>query len=71
MAAGFSYCRSLMALKMDCEQYCTANGSGLLIPPLINGFPDGLRAVLLCRQERIAHSSARQQLSRWFACRIV
>jgi len=50
--------------------YRAADGSALLIPPLVNGFPDGLRAVLLSGRQRIAHSSARQRLSRWFARRI-
>jgi len=67
MAAGCSYFRSSTALKTDCALYCAADGSGLLIPPLVNGFPDGLRAVLLSGWQRIAHSSARQQLSRCFA----
>jgi len=47
--------------------YCTADGSGLLILPLVKGFHDGLRAVLLRRWQRIAHSSARQRLSRRIA----
>jgi len=67
MAADCSYFRSSTALKTDCVLYCAADGSGLLIPPLVNGFPDGLRVVLLSRRQRIAHSSARQQLSRRFA----
>jgi len=46
--------------------YCVADGSGLLIPPLAKAFLDGLRAVLLSRRQRIAQSSARQRLSRWF-----
>jgi len=29
--------------------YSSADGSGLLILALVNGFQDGLRAVLLCR----------------------
>jgi len=50
--------------------YRAADGSALPIPPLVSGFPDGLRAVLLSRRQRIAHSSARQRLSRRFARRI-
>jgi len=56
-----------MALKTDCAPYCAADGSGLLIPPLVNGFPDGLRAVLLSGWQRVAYSSARQHLLRKFA----
>jgi len=67
MAAGCSYFRSSTALKTDCVLYCAADGSRLLIPPLVNGFPDGVRAVLLSGRQCIAHSSARQQLSRRFA----
>jgi len=70
MAAGCLYFRSSMALKTDCAPYCTTEASGLLIPPLVNGFHDGLRAVLLSGRQRIAPSSARQQLSRRFACHI-
>jgi len=50
--------------------YSSADGSGLLILALVNGFQDGLRAVLLCRWQWIAHTSARQRLSRWIAHRI-
>jgi len=50
--------------------YCLADCSGLRIPPFANGFHAGFRAVLLCGWQRIAHSSAHQQLSRWFARRI-
>jgi len=43
------------------------DGSGLLILSLVNGFQDGLRAVLLSGWQRITHTSARQWLSRQFA----
>ena len=46
------------------------DGSGLLIPLFINGFLNGLRAVLRSGWQRIAHSSARQRLSRRFARRV-
>jgi len=59
LAADCSYFRSSTALKTDCALYCAVDGSGLLISPLVNGFPDGLCAVLLRRRQRIAHSSAR------------
>jgi len=60
-----------MAFTTICAPYCSANGIALLTAPLVNGSHDGLRAVLLSGRQRIAHSSARQRLSRWFACRIV
>jgi len=70
MAADCSFFLSSTAFTTICAPYCSADGSGLLIPPLINGFHDGLRAVLLYGWQRIAQSSARQQLSRRFARRI-
>jgi len=65
-AAHCSFFRSSTAFPMVRVPYCAADGSGLLIPPLANAFLDGLRAVLLSRRQRIAQSSARQRLSRWF-----
>jgi hypothetical protein len=50
--------------------YSSADGTGLLILALVNGFHDGFRAVLLSGWQRIAHTSARQRVSRWFARRI-
>ena len=50
--------------------YCAADGSRLLILPLVNVFHDGLHAVFLRGWRRIAHSFARQWVSRWFARRI-
>jgi len=55
-----------MAFVMDCAPYYSADGSGLVGPPLVNGFYDGFCAVLLSGWLRIAHSSTRQWLSRWF-----
>jgi len=55
---------------MDCTPYCSAAGSGLLIPPLANSFRDGLLAVLLSGCQRIAHPYTRQRLSRRFTRRI-
>jgi len=49
--------------------YSSAEG-GLLILPLVNGFHDCLRAVLLSGWRRIAHFFSCQRLSRRFACRI-
>jgi len=69
-AAHCSFFRSSTAFPMVRAPYRAADGSGLLIPPLVNGFRDGLRAVLLSGRQRIAHSSARQRLSRRFARRI-
>ena len=70
MAADCSFFLSSTAFTTVCAPYCSADGSGLLIPPFANCFHDGFRAVLLSGWQRIAHSSARQQLSRRFARRI-
>jgi len=69
-AADRSFFLSSTAFTTVCAPYCLADGSGLLIPPLVNGFSDGSRAVLLSGRQRIANSSARQRLSRRFARRI-
>ena len=66
MAVDCQYFRLSTAFTTVCTPYCSADGSGLLILPLVNGFP-GLHAILLCRWERIAHTSACQRLSRGFA----
>jgi len=55
---------------MVCAPYCSVDGSGLLIHPLVNSFHD-LHAVLHKKWQRIAHSCARQQLSRQFAHRFL
>ena len=47
-----------------CLLYYSADGSELLILPLVNGFHDGLRAVLLSGWQQIVHNSPRQRLSR-------
>ena len=65
MTAHCSYFCSSKAFTTGCAPYCSADGSGLLIHPLINGFPDGLRALLLTRWQRLARSSARQRLLRF------
>jgi len=95
MAAECSYLRSSTAFMTVFAPYCSAYGSTLLILPHVNGFHnglravlhsgwrggslilslvncfhDGLRTVLLCGWQRIAHTSARQRLSRRFARRI-
>jgi len=75
MAAHCSFFRSSTAFTTVFAPYCSADGSGLLILPLVNGFHNGSRAVLLSGWQRIAHSSARQRLSprfaRYFAERMV
>jgi len=68
MAAHSCYFRSLMAFTTVCAPYCSADRSGLLILPLVKGF-HGFCAVFHNEWQRIAHSSARQWLSRRFACR--
>jgi len=69
MAVDCSFFRSSMAFTV-CALYFSANGSGLLILPLINGFCDSLRADFLSGWQYIVGSSARQWLFRWFARRI-
>jgi len=48
MAAHCSYFRSSTAFTTVCTPYCSADGSGLLILPLVNRFHNHLRAVSLC-----------------------
>jgi hypothetical protein len=69
MAADCSYLHSSTAFTTVRSPYCSADGSGLLILPLVNGFHNGSRAVLRSGWQRIAHSSARQRLSQRFARR--
>jgi len=69
MVADSSYFRSSMAFTTVCAPYCSVDGTGLLFLPLVNGFDD-LRAVLYQEWQRIAHSCARQLLSRRFARRL-
>jgi len=47
MVADCSYFRPLTAFRTVCVLYGSADGIGLLIPPLVNGFYDSLRAILL------------------------
>jgi len=47
MAADCSFFLSSTAFTMVFAPYCSANGSGLLILPHVDGFHDGLRAILL------------------------
>jgi len=70
LAAHCLFLHSLTALPTVGAPYCSADGSGLLILTLVDGFHDRLRAVLLHRWQRIAHTSARQQRSCQFARRI-
>jgi hypothetical protein len=65
MVADCSYFRSSTAFPTVRAPNCSADDSALLILPLVNGFHDSLRAVLLSRWQRIARSSARQRLSRF------
>ena len=70
MVEDSSYFRSSTAFTTVRAPYCSADGSGLLIPLLVNCFHNGLRAVLLRGWQRIAHSSAHQRLYLRFARRI-
>jgi len=70
MVADCSYFPLSKAFTTDCAPYCSADGSALLILMLVNGFSNGLRAVLLSGWQRIAHTSACQWLSQQFAHRI-
>jgi len=70
MAVDGSFFHSSTAFTMVCAPYCSVDSSTLLILPLVNGFHDGFRALLLSGWQRIAHSSTCQWLSRRFAHRI-
>jgi len=59
MAVHCSFFRSSMAFPTVRAPYCGVDCSGLLIPPLVHGFSDHLRAVLLSGWQQFAHSSAR------------
>jgi len=59
MAADCSFFLWSTALRTVFVPYFSVDGSGLLILSHINGFHDGLRAVLLCGLQRIAHTSVR------------
>ena len=67
MSAHCSFFLSSTAFTTVFAPYRSADGSVLLILPLVNGFHDGLRAVLVSGLQRIAHTSARQWLSQRFA----
>jgi len=70
LAADCSFFRSSTTFPTVCAPYCTANGSGFLLLPVVNHFHDGSRAVLLSGWQRIADTSARQRLSQRFVRRI-
>jgi len=70
MAADCSFFPSSTAFTTVFAPYFSVDGGGLLILFLVNGFHDGLRAVLLRGLQGIAHTSARQRLSQRFARRI-
>ena len=67
MAAHCSFFRSSTAFTTVFAPYCSADGSGLPILPLVTAFHDGLRAVLPRGWQRIAHCCTRRRLSRRFA----
>jgi len=70
MAADCSFFHSSTAFPTVCAPYCTANGSGFLLLPVVNRFHDGLRAVLLGGWHQITPTFARQRLSQRIARRI-
>jgi len=70
MTARCSYFRSSMAFTTVCVPFCSADGSGLLILPLVNSFHHGWRAVLLSGWQWIGYSSTCQRLLPQFARRI-
>ena len=70
MAADFSFFLSSTGFTTVLAPYFSVGGGRLLILSLVNGFHDGLRAVLLSGLQRIAHTSTCQRLSKRFACRI-
>jgi len=70
MAADCSFFHSSTAFTTVCAPYCPADGRVLLILPLVNGFHDGLPAVLPRGWQRIAHSCTCRRLSQRFARRI-
>jgi len=57
MAADCSFFRTSTAFTV-CMPFCSADGSRLLILPLVNGFHNGLHAVLPSGWQGVAHSSA-------------
>jgi len=59
MAADCSFFLSSTAFTTVCTPYCSADGSGLVIPALVNGFSDSSRAVLLSGWQQISHSFSR------------
>ena len=70
MVADCSHFRSSTAFSSVFAPYCRADGSRLLILLLVYNFHVVSYAILLCRWQWIAHTSARQRLSLWFACRM-
>jgi len=65
MAADCSFFRSSMAFTTIYVKYCSVDGRGLLLFPLVKGFHHGLHAIFLRGCQQIAHSSTCQRLSRF------
>jgi len=70
MTAHCSYFHSSMAFTTVCAPYGSVDGSGLLIPPFVNGCCDGSRIAWLSGWQRITCASACQWLLRQFVRRI-
>jgi len=62
IAAHCSFFHSSKAFTV-CPPDCSTDVSGLLIPPLVSGFPDGSFPLLRCGWHRVARSSDRDRLS--------
>ena len=59
--------RSSTAFTRVCTLYCIADGSGLLILPLVNGFDNCLHTILPHEWQLITHFCTCLQLSQCFA----
>jgi len=57
------FLHSLTAFQKVCALYLSADGGGLLILTLVNGFHDGLHTVLRSGWQRIAPTCTHQRLS--------
>jgi len=68
--ADYLFFYSTTAFTTVCTLYCSVDGGGLLVLPLVNGFHDSTHAVLISGWQQFAHTSAHQHISAWFVCHI-